>query len=198
MNHKSNIVALSGTHCVGKSTLRDNVQARLGDVCNVLSSDSNSTDLKKLKDVSQDSLQVLIAAREAVVLLDLLNSEKHDKINVILKDRCILDTLIYSQYFYMQNLISRETLTQVDSIAKSLYRYYKGIFILQTVETIPFVDRDKFTMDSVSRLKINDLFLQFYKDNKTILPLYLISEESYKAREDSVYTDIISMFNITT
>ena len=194
MINNKNIIALSGTHCVGKSFMREELKLRLKHRYNVIDVVSSSTDLKTLKDITQDHIQTLVAGRETQLLLDLLTDTSILKrADLILKDRCIVDTVVYSQYFYECNKISKQTLTLVEQIAASLYKHYKHIFILTAVDSIPYVLRDKYTMDEESRLVINDLFVAFYEKHKASVPLTLVTGETYTSRINSVYTDISSM-----
>lgn len=194
MRNNTNIIALSGTHCVGKSSMREELKLRLKHQYNVLDVVSSSTDLKTLKDITQDHIQTLLAGRETQLLLDLLTDASIlSRTDLILKDRCIVDTVVYSQYFYDCNKISKQTLNFVEQVAASLYKYYKHIFILTAVNSIPYVLRDKYTMDEESRLVINDLFVAFYENHKASLPLTLVTGETYTARVNHVYQDIISL-----
>ena len=187
----------SGSHCVGKTTLINTVSSlsEIARTTKVLT--SNSTDLKLLEGVSLETRQVLLVQRELEMLLEIerVKREIHNERDaVILKDRSILDTLIYSKYFVEQGKLSKVIYTQIENASENILSRYDRIFILPVVDSIKFVERDKFSMELESRQRISDLFLEFVTDSK-LRNITLLDNGDLTFRADKVLEVIENSFS---
>lgn len=174
----------SGSHCTGKTTL---INTLIEKESTILLSPSNSTDLKKLEGTSTDLIQMLILNREQQTILDL---QKLDDNQLVLKDRCIIDTLVYTRFFFKQGKVLKVTLDAVEESAKRLLVEYKHIFITPIAE-IEYLDREKFSMSKDTREEIAEMFLEFYEENKDMSNITLLKSNTLQGRLEEVLLTII-------
>jgi hypothetical protein len=141
---------------------------------------SNSTDIKTSSTLSRVDVQLALIEREKQTLQRLLYTSTVG--TIILKDRSILDTLIYSQYFLQNNLIDYATYVIIEREAFEIFNYYKRMFII-TTKDIPYdATRSKYSMDESSRIELDVLFRSFYYKHKDALPLTLVDTSNLEER----------------
>lgn len=120
------IVALTGAHSCGKSTLIEFFRGKEGFEC--IDSVTRSTISKEERKVdgveNLDKAQYAILDNIGKATMELVkrNAENPDK--VYLLDRCVFDFIAYSVSFFKKNLISKECLETIETTCKNYWKYY--------------------------------------------------------------------------
>lgn len=120
-------IAISGTHCTGKSTLID-----------ILKKDEDLKNFVFLKSSTRDVLQYGLTINEQGSSLGQLYMVSQDYINLIqnknrniISDRCILDTLIYTQYLCSEQRVSSDIVQCINTFFEEVISWYDKIFIIR-------------------------------------------------------------------
>lgn len=177
------ISCLSGSHCTGKTSILRALEKEFSKDRYLVVSESNTTDIKTLQNIDRLSIQLMILMREQSTLLELLIKYSGSSSRTILKDRGALDTLIYSEYFKLRGLITEEQYRLIESACSEIINQYKYIFIT-TTEHIPFIEREKYSMDEQSRIELNSLFVAYYENRLTTMKptLALLNQPTLEGR----------------
>lgn len=183
------IFAFSGAHCVGKTTLMANLVKELNITC----IDSMSSNINKYNNVfSKDAIQLEILRRE----YDFLLNKRHSAADLI-KDRCILDIMMYTQFSQQSNEVSEEIAIIVENAFKTLINYYNIIFIIPIKPNLNYnFEREKFSYAFDNRSQINEMFLQFYNQYKnTYKNLHLLEADTFIGMKEEALTIINTLSN---
>jgi predicted ATPase len=190
-NNNNDIIVFSGSHCTGKTTLINRLLVKYGEFKSLdkelVLTPSAFNDIK-LANIDLLEKQSLLIQREQAIL----NSYDSCRNSLILKDRGFVDTLIYSKYFYEQESLSLQDYQGIERQVLNLLdlKPYSIIYILPTLPSISFIDRDKFAMDETSRERINTLFLEFYEEYKEKYNIKLLCMEDLEERVTYIYNNL--------
>ena len=189
ISYHPGVYAIAGAHCTGKTTVSNMLLSKL-EILGVSASLYNSlyTNVKQLETQHQVARQYGLIAREAVNILHLRENLGEQ---VIVKDRCILDTYIYSKYFYEIGKLTAAEFETIQNLSMEiiLSKPYTKTFIFSTTG-VPFIERNKFTMLDDSREPLNRLFLDF-QQTYSHLDIVLVPEGSEKQKEEFITDHIL-------
>lgn len=120
------IVALTGAHSCGKSTLVEFFRGKEGFEC--VDSVTRSTISKEDRKV--DGVQNLDKAQYAILdniqkaTLDLVKRNVEDPSKIYLLDRCVFDFIAYTRCFAKKGLVSQKCLEEVTNTCDKYWKYY--------------------------------------------------------------------------
>lgn len=183
------VISLSGTHCTGKTTL---VNALKEDPFfqNAVFLDSSGKGLShlgiKINQGGDDISQLYFASKD---LKQTLESQNED---LVILDRSIIDTWIYTKYLYLRGEVYSPTMTAVSVIKNNVAPLIDHVFIFEPCfELVNEVERsmDKEFQDEVCGLFRSKFCLQNDVDN---LPKFTFLPASLEARVESIKSYIES------
>ena len=171
-------ITFTGPQCSGKTTLLkkmrssggifdkffyiDEVTRKIRDECNVQINEEGANDIT----------QLLIINEELKNLFNCVSTDKWCK--GIVHDRCLLDGLVYTEYFYDKKLVTVQVWQQATHYWYRFYSKYDIIFYPDPNE-IEIVDDGERSIDVDFRNAIIDKYENYYlnqflwKDKVTIL-----------------------------
>lgn len=120
--------SISGTHCTGKTTLIEKLKEVYRDNPEVSFYKSSTRDALKygltINEEASDEGQIYIASRDIVSFYELGTTP------IVVSDRSIIDTYVYSYYFWSKGLIGRETVDYISGLCSKMISKYEKIFLL--------------------------------------------------------------------
>lgn len=154
-------IAISGTHCMGKSTY---VQDFLKKWPSYKTPEKSYRDyileknLPHSKEATEDSQKIILDA-----LID--QSQAYSKDENIIFDRCVLDNLAYSSWLFLNGKVSEKFLDESRIIIRESLKLFDVIFYFPITKFSPVeLKEDKLRdMDPVYREEIDNIFSTFLK-----------------------------------
>ena len=120
------IVALSGSHSTGKSTLLEMFKNLEGVTCipsvtrKTISAEERKVDgVQDLNTAQLSMLDNICDVMEDIVSMNLLEPN-----HIFILDRCVFDFLAYTRCFAKKGLVSEECLNTVEKVCKDYWKYY--------------------------------------------------------------------------
>lgn len=147
------VISLSGTHCTGKTTLVNELKKDpfFKDAIFLSSSGKGLSKFGLNINIEGDSLtQLYLACRDLQQLVE--NKGQ----SMVILDRSIVDTFIYSRYLYHHGKIDRDTFETVFFLLKKIIKFIDHIFLLKP--TFDLVEGKERSMDKQFQMDIFDLF----------------------------------------
>lgn len=147
------VISLSGTHCTGKTTL---VNALKEDPFfqNAVFLDSSGKGLShlriKINQGGDDISQLYFASKDLKQTLESQNEE------LVILDRSIIDTWIYTKYLYLRDKVSTSTMAAVSAIRSNVEPLIDHIFIFEP--SFELVNEAERSMDKEFQSEVCGLF----------------------------------------
>ena len=181
------VISLSGTHCTGKTTL---VNALKEDPFfqNAVFLDSSGKGLShlgiKINQGGDDISQLYFASKDLKQTLESQNEE------LVILDRSIIDTWIYTKYLYSQDKVSTPTMTAVSVIKNNLVKLIDHVFLLEpSFELVREAER---SMNKGFQDTISGMFRSEFLLSSAFLPDYSFLPNSLESRIETIKNYIIS------
>lgn len=162
------LIAFTGPQSSGKTTLidllKDYTDKQHFDVTYIGSSTRSLRD----KGYTINNIgETFDETQRAVVRSHLDNIKYHDNHsgNVVL-DRCLLDGIVYTRYFYNQGKVSDTVMNHSEQILKNYYSAYDIVFYLDPAG-VPLVADNERSTDITFRKDIIEIFNEYLLEYKT-------------------------------
>lgn len=170
-------ISLSGTQCVGKTTVINLLEKKLKGF--------NFYKDSKTREVKDYDLPHSENANDYTQIITLSNMVKDAsrKDNNFITDRCILDNLVYSKYLVDRDKISKDLFNVIYNSCLDLIKKYDFIFVLQP--NIKLVDNNFRSLDKQYRLDINEIF-NYYLNHFAHKGIYNIIKVEQKENKDRI------------
>lgn len=126
------IVAFSGAHSCGKSTLVEFFRGKEGYICiDSCTRSTISAEERKVDGVTDlGSAQIKMLDNVTKRMAGIVKMNVEDPTKIYLMDRSCLDFIAYSRVFARKGLLSKYYLEQIEKGCKDLWRYIDVIFYL--------------------------------------------------------------------
>lgn len=147
------VISISGTHCTGKTTLINELKKDpfFKDAIFLSSSGKGLSKFGLNINTEGDSLtQLYLACRDFQQLVENRNNP------LVILDRSIVDTFIYTRYLYYQKKIVKDTYDMTSYLLKVIIEFIDHIFLLKP--TFDLVEEKERSMDKQFQMDIFDLF----------------------------------------
>lgn len=156
------LVALTGPQSSGKTTVIDRIKTWASDEglnVNFVSSATRSLKAKgftinNIGDNFDDTQREVILSH----ILNILNY--HEKGGIVILDRCILDGVVYTNYFYKQGKVSDEVMNYANDAIQRYYGEYYKVFYLDPTG-VPLVNDNERSTDVIFRRDIINIFEKY-------------------------------------
>lgn len=152
-------ISISGTHSSGKTTLLNALQEDK-DIkeLKVKFIDGTTRKVKKLgipiNEAGEDATQLLCMS------MDLLNyHQPYKEDEVVISDRCLLDTFIYTKHLYLRGKVSKMCFQVVESTWE-LYKSKYDIILIPNHYEVPLEDDNERSVNRQFRDSIHLLFME--------------------------------------
>lgn len=163
-------IALSGTHCTGKTTLLEALPEELPQYTFI------EGPTRTLKDqgypINNDQSGNYDSTQLMCLHIDIENLKRTE--SYIIQDRCLLDTYIYTQYLFNHGKVTEPVLKAVKSAWDALKFHYTAIFYPDPNDITLVGDKYR-NSDIEFRDEIDQLFKSCIKPTKPGIPMYFIS-----------------------
>jgi predicted ATPase len=154
-------IAVSGTHCTGKSTY---IKDFLKTWTNYTSPEKSYRDYIKEQDLphskegTEESQQIILNA-----LID--QAQEYSKNDNVIFDRCILDNLAYSSWLNLNGKVSDKFLDESRILIREALKTFDVIFFVPLTKVAPvdFKEDELRDNDLVYREEIDNIFKVFLK-----------------------------------
>ena len=156
------LIAFTGPQSSGKTTLIDLVKDYTLKHGLKFEYKPSSTRLLRDKGFTINNIgETFDDTQKAVIQSHIANIELYEQSdsNTIL-DRCLLDGVVYTRYFYIQRKVSDKIMSYSESMFKKYYPKYDIVFYLDP-SGVPLVADNERSTDKVFRNDIIDIFNEY-------------------------------------
>lgn len=186
------IVAITGSHSTGKSTIVDFVKDNPKFVS--LNSVTRSTITDKERKIdgidNLDNAQIKIMNNIISGVDDIVQMNKQDPSKIYLMDRCVFDFIAYSRSFYKQGNLSKEVLNEIESKCTNLYKHI-DLFVYLPIE-FDIVDDGVRSLDNNLRKNVDNEIKDLLKCNNIN---YITLKGNVNERIESLQNAINTVLN---
>jgi len=156
------LVALTGPQSSGKSTLIEAIKEwSINTKYNFIYKPS-ATRILKSKGFTINNIGDNFDNTQREVILSHINNilDYREKGGDVILDRCILDGVVYTNYFYKQGKVSDQVMSYADKAIKAYYPEYDRVFYLDPTG-VPLVDDNERSTDVIFRKDIISIFEKY-------------------------------------
>jgi nicotinamide riboside kinase len=173
-------IALSGTQCVGKTTVLNQIE-RLPFFDTYAFYKGSKT--QEIKDYGLSHSEDANEYTQIIILSNMIKDAHLNEYLNSVTDRCILDNLVYSKYLFDRKKISEELFKVIYNSCLDLIKKYDFIFVLQP--NIKLVSNNYRSLDEQYRLDINEIF-NYYINHFAHQGIYNIIKVEQKENVDRI------------
>lgn len=162
------LIAFTGPQSSGKTTLLDLVKDYTDKQQMGYIYIGSSTRVLKTKGFTINNIGDTFDETQMAVIKSHLDNIKYYEThggNVVL-DRCLLDGIVYTRYFYNQSKVSEKVMNYSENILRKYYSAYDIVFYLDPTGVPLVADKERST-DITFRNDIIDLFNEYLMEYKT-------------------------------
>lgn len=153
------IIAFTGPQSSGKSTLIEAIKEWSVNTKYNFTYKPSATRTLKSKGFTINNIGDNFDATQREVILSHVNNilDYNEKGGNVILDRCILDGVVYTNYFHKQGKVSDEVMEYADRAIKTYYPEYDRVFYLDPTG-VPLVNDNERSTDIIFRKDIIEIF----------------------------------------
>lgn len=159
------IVAITGSHSTGKSTIVDSLKECSNFVSlHSITRTAVTKEERKIDGINNlDSAQLKILEGIKCNVKQVIELNKQNPEKIFLMDRCVFDFVAYSRCFYKQNTLSKEVIDKIEQDYKDLFDYV-DLYVYLPIE-FDIVDDGVRSLDNVLRKNVDEEIQSLLEQN---------------------------------
>lgn len=159
------IIAFTGPQSSGKTTLIEAIKKREINIKYKFIYKPSATRTLKLQGFTINNIGENFDSTQREVILSHINNildyyEYYDKSRNVIFDRCLLDGVVYTKYFYERGKVSDEVMKYADNVINTYYNEYDLVFYLNPID-VPLINDNERSTDIIFRKDIIQIFEQY-------------------------------------